>query len=96
MFWRKKRAKEEEFEEFHVCDFCEKQIIGEPKIVFIIEGNAKDFCDFTCFSSWLSKKDVKVSEAKVTKPSLAGFERGEFGRGERIRRSKERIKKEPK
>lgn len=42
------------------------------------------------------KKDVEVSEAKVTKPLLAGFERGEFGRSERIRRAKERLRKEPK
>ena len=42
------------------------------------------------------KKDVKVSEAKVTRLTLGGFERGEIGRSERIRRSRERIRKEPK
>ena len=42
------------------------------------------------------KKDVKVSEDKITYPSPAGFGRGELGRSERIKRAKERLRKEPK
>lgn len=74
---------------FHVCDKCEKEIRGEPKIVFIAEEVAKVFCDFSCFKSWFSERSVGVSKLltkRMRLPSLSGVDMEKVERRRRLRR----------